>query len=137
MIQLKISHSRNEEDFFERNTNSSEPPCFFPRENIFGEASWSIAKEPRRAEIRLFWYTKGKGDKDVQIVDKIELENIEKYDKKTFSFTLPDSPYSFSGKLISLIWAIEIVFFPTKESEILEFTMSSTGKEIALYESQK
>ena len=47
-------------------------------------------------------------------------------------FVLPPAPYSFSGKLISLIWAVEVVAEGIKEASRLEFTLSPDGREITL-----
>lgn len=120
MIDIKISTERND-------------LIFLPLETISGQASWSITGEPKKAEIRLFWYTQGKGDIDIQIIEKIELNQINRCDKTSFSFKLPNEPYSFNGKLISLIWAIEIVFFPSKESFKIDFVVSPIGQEINLH----
>jgi len=54
------------------------------------------------------------------------------YGAKDFSFTLPESPYSFSGKLISLIWAIELTCSAGSETLRREITLSPTGQEIVL-----
>jgi hypothetical protein len=45
---------------------------------------------------------------------------------------LPLAPYSFSGKLISLIWGLELVLEPSQETARFEFTLSPTGEEIML-----
>jgi hypothetical protein len=35
-------------------------------------------------------------------------------DERTFSLTLPREPFSFSGKLISLVWALELIVEPAR-----------------------
>jgi hypothetical protein len=47
---------------------------------------------------------------------------------------LPEGPYSFSGKLISLIWALELACSPGSETVRREITVSPTGHEIVLGE---
>jgi hypothetical protein len=84
-------------------------------------------------ELRLFWYTKGKGDRDVQIVDSRAWANPALQERRDFRFTLPRAPYSFSGKLISLIWALELVEPRTGEEARVEFVMAPTGREILLH----
>jgi hypothetical protein len=113
--------------------NSRGDRLYFPEETISGQATWDPKYEHKKAEIRLFWYTQGKGDVDIQIIDKIEIPNPSE-GKAFFKFNLPKEPYSFSGKLISLIWAIELVFFPSKESFKADFAMSPSGQEIDLYQ---
>ena len=46
-------------------------------------------------------------------------------------FTLPAAPYSFSGKLISLIWAVELVA-DDSDSARWEFVLGPDGAEILL-----
>src|ERR1043166_4380135 len=45
---------------------------------------------------------------------------------------LPESPYSFSGKLISLVWALELVAEPSKEVIRREFVLAPGGEEVRL-----
>ena len=105
---------------------------FFPGDEIEGTASWQLGEPAKAVELRLFWYTRGKGTTDAGIVDRARFDHPAQTDEYTFRLKLPDGPYSFSGKLISLIWALELVVEPSGEAERLEFTVSPTGKEIVL-----
>ncbi len=105
---------------------------FRPGEEVSGAVGWTVDKEPKSAEVRLFWYTAGKGTRDVGIVAAQRLEAPKSNDERSFAFTLPEAPYSFSGTLISLIWAIELVVDPGGLSERVEITVSPTGEEIVL-----
>jgi len=105
---------------------------FRPGEEVSGAIGWTLDKQPKSAEVRLFWYTAGKGTRDVGVVATQKLEAPQANDERSFSFRLPESPYSFSGTLISLIWAIELVVDPGGLSERLEITVSPTGEEIVL-----
>jgi hypothetical protein len=117
---------------------------FFPGEVIRGVAHWELENVPGSLDLRLFWYTKGKGNTDMQILHTIALKP-SKNGEQEFEFKLPTSPYSFSGKLISLIWALELVIRsatdmyaidwkekPGCEAARLEITMSPTGMELLL-----
>ena len=53
-------------------------------------------------------------------------------DRRDFTLPLPREPYSFSGTLISLTWAIELIVEPGGRVDRCEFVMSGTGHEIAL-----
>jgi hypothetical protein len=103
---------------------------FEPAETIRGTVSWRMEDDPRTLELRLFWYTKGKGDQDVEVVDKVSLQGAA--GRTDFSFTLPEEPYSFSGRLISLVWALELVSEGPDETCRFEFVLSPTGEEILL-----
>ncbi len=105
---------------------------FAPRETVRGRLEWALDANPRYLELSLFWYTSGKGTRDVGVVGTAKFENPGAYGSKDFSFALPDGPYSFSGKLISLIWAIELTCYPGSETVRREITVSPTGQEIVL-----
>lgn len=101
-------------------------------EEIAGAVHWELADAPQKAEVRLCWYTRGKGTEDVAIVETIPLETPLAGDMRPFSFIAPAAPHSFSGKLISLIWIVEIVLKPGDLFQRLEITISADGQEIVL-----
>jgi hypothetical protein len=105
-----------------------------PGETITGRVSWQVEAPPQSAELRLFWYTRGKGTQDVETVGSIVFETPQMNDDRTFSVTLPRQPYSFSGKLISLAWALELIVEPGSNVARQEFVMSASGAEVVLGE---
>ena len=107
---------------------------FAPRETVRGRLEWALDTNPRYLELSLFWYTSGKGTRDVGVIGTAKFDDPGACGSKDFSFTLPDGPYSFSGKLISLIWAIELTCSPGSEMARREITVSPTGQEIVLGE---
>jgi hypothetical protein len=108
--------------------------AFRPGETLAGSASWNLDKEPHAVEIRLFWYTEGRGTQDVGLVEKARFEQPLMSERRDFRFTLPGQPYSVSGKLVSVRWAVEVVAEPSGEAQRLEFTLGPAGKEILLGE---
>lgn len=91
---------------------------YTPGEAIDGEVRWSdLGPRVDLLEIRLIWYTEGKGDRDVAILDRRTVAAPVAAGSHAFSFTAPDRPYSCSGKLVSLLWAIETIAFPSRDSE--------------------
>ncbi|MCX7049938.1 MAG: hypothetical protein NTX50_31205 [Candidatus Sumerlaeota bacterium] len=74
---------------------------FLPGEEIKGRISWRLEPKDKMIELRLFWFTKGKGTSDVEIVEKIPFENPPQEGASDFRFALPEAPHSFSGRLIS------------------------------------
>lgn len=105
---------------------------FLPGEELAGEVSWLTDSAPGRVELRLFWHTEGKGTRDIEVVETIGFDNAGRQDRRPFQLQLPNSPYSFSGKLISVVWALELVLASTGETERLEIVISPTRAEIAL-----
>ncbi len=104
---------------------------FRPGETIAGVAAWMLEKEPQTVELRLFWFTRGKGTQNVNVVLTIRFDHPKAEESRPFQLALPEYPYSFSGKLISLIWALELVV-NAGEAERVELTLSPTGQEILL-----
>jgi hypothetical protein len=114
---------------------------FLPGETVSGRAAWSLdvdEGEPASAELRLFWYTNGKGTEDVGVVETLTFDRPQRSEQRPFRLALPLEPYSFSGTLISLIWALELVVSTGPragedgEAECREIVMSPTRREILL-----
>lgn len=105
---------------------------FRPGQEIAGTVSWFLDETPESLDLRLFWYTEGKGDQDVEVIDSVPFDNPGAQDHRPFRLRLPEAPYSFSGQLISLIWCLEAVARPTDEVGRLPLTVSPTGEEIVL-----
>ena len=105
-------------------------------EKISGEIVWSDERsETERIETRLIWYTQGKGDQDFEVIDSISFEMSgasSQNGQSRFDFVAPNRPLSFSGKLISLIWAVEAIVYPGKHGERTDIVISRTGSEIVL-----
>ena len=106
--------------------------AFRPGENIAGAALWELQKAPELAEVRLVWFTRGKGTEDGETVETVKFDNPPPADTRQFGFRAPDAPYSFSGTLVALIWAVEFVAKPGGEFERIEITIAPDAKEIAL-----
>lgn len=104
---------------------------FAPGDVIAGTVSWHL-DGAKSVELRLLWYTQGKGDQDSRLVSTVELANPGANEVRPFNIRLPQGPFSFSGKLISLVWALEAVAAPGSRAQRLEITVSPTGKEILL-----
>jgi hypothetical protein len=93
-------------------------------------ARWSLPSTPRSLEARLFWFTRGKGTEDVGVVATEQVPAPGAHGEHRVRFTLPEAPYSFSGRLISLIWAVELVADTTAAR--WEFVLAPEGREIVL-----
>jgi hypothetical protein len=107
--------------------------AFLPGETLTVSALWALQEAPVQLEARLFWYTRGKGTEDVGVVAVERVENPPAAGERSWSFKLPVQPWSFSGKLISLVWAVELVVEPGSRATRAEFTLSPDGNEILLH----
>ncbi len=105
---------------------------FRPGDTVEGTVRWQFPEPPKEIELRLFWSTAGKGDQDLEVMEVVPFGNPGAQDGRTFRVRLPEGPYSFSGKLITLTWALEAVAQPGDRSAHIEITMSPTGEELQL-----
>lgn len=106
--------------------------AFLPGETVEGTVSWQLDGPAQTVELRLLWYTQGKGDQDVGVVSSVPFGSPGLQDSRPFRVSLPDGPFSFSGKLISLSWALELVVEPGSRASRTEITVSPTRTEILL-----
>ena len=106
--------------------------AYRPKDFVEGAVLWEMDAPPKRAEIRLLWFTRGKGTEDGVTVAEEKLGGPRAGDTRTFKLQLPEAPYSFSGRLISLIWVVELVIAPGNHFERIEIVMGPEGREIIL-----
>ncbi len=112
---------------------AQQPPAFTPGQAIRGQVIWNKLVEPvDKLVIRLIWYTTGKGDRDFAIAADQIMVSPPASESAEFDFRAPARPYSFSGKLISLSWAIEVIAFPDMETKRQDLVISANADEILL-----
>ena len=103
-----------------------------PGETIEGAVGWELESPPQKLELRLFWFTRGKGTEDVAVVATLPMPNPQREEARPFTFLAPNGPYSFSGRLISVIWALEAVADDGKINARYDLVLSPSGSEIIL-----
>ena len=107
--------------------------AFRPCEEVVGTVAWSfVGTVPEAMELRLFCFTRGKGTQDVGVHSNVRFDSPSAKEERPFRLRLPHAPYSFSGKYVSLTWALELVTEPPGEVERLEIILSPFGAEIDL-----
>lgn len=105
---------------------------FAPRETIRGRIEWNLDANPKRLDLSLFWYTAGRGTRDIGMVHNMGFDDPGSRGAKDLSFTLPEGPFSVLGKLVSVIWSIELTCSPSSETVRREIVVSPTGKAVVL-----
>src|SRR4051794_7171087 len=105
---------------------------FAPGATLHGVAQWDLQTDQEFVEARLIWFTRGKGTQDSAVIDAAKFDNPARLGQREFEFRLPIGPHSFSGRLISLVWAVELVTKRSTDSARQEFVLSPFGKEIEL-----
>jgi hypothetical protein len=107
--------------------------AFAPGEPIDGLCGWEFDDGPPAwVEVRLFWQTLGKGDKDIAVAEVARFESPATVDAQTFHFTAPPGPLSYEGRLIEVRWGLELVAHKVKETATLELTLTPTGEPVKL-----
>ena len=106
--------------------------AFEPGDEVRGHVEWDLATPANGVEVRLFWYTRGKGTTDVQVAKIDRVDAPTQRGHHDFRFVLPDEPFSFSGRLISLVWAVEAIAEPGERTSRLDLVVAPGGKEILL-----
>lgn len=104
--------------------------AYQPGQTISGTASWQHDRVPKNACVRLYWHTQGKGTEDAGVAEEFILDMPQMSDRRRFEWTLPAGPYSFSGRLISLIWGVELEV--DKEYCNTDIIVAPNGEEIVL-----
>ncbi len=105
---------------------------FVPGETLRGEVTWAGVSAPGKLELQLLWYTEGKGTRDGQVVASRTIETAGASGRSPFEFTLPGGPYSYSGRLISILWALEVVATPGKEMSRIQIEVGPMKKAVSL-----
>jgi len=109
-----------------------EQTAFRPGELIEGAIGWNLPEELRAIEVRLGWQTRGKGTEDAETVNEIKFDDPPAQGARPFQFVAPDQPYSFSGKLISVIWFLEVRVRPKGATARKDIIIAPTRQEVIL-----
>jgi len=113
-------------------TTESGGTWYRPGEIVRGSVTWRLEEEPVGLEIRLFWFTSGKGTRDVEVVASRSVERPGLAGSAVFELQIPRGPYSFSGRLITLSWAVEAVALPNGEITRLDLVVGPRPVEVAI-----
>ncbi len=127
---MSCDHSATDRNWMVR--LKRKPAAYFPGESVDGEVIWNFPAGAQRLNLRLYHRTEGKGTQDVIVVAEQHVERPTGHVHHPFSFKLPAGPYSFSGKLVSLTWGIEVVEEPGGDARGEGFILSPSGEEVRL-----
>ena len=96
---------------------------YTPGETIEGVVSWNL-DVVKAATLRLFWRTEGKGTQDIGLSAEMLFDQPRPSDERTFRFNIPQGPWSYDGKLVAIVWALELETEPGGKVESLDLVVS-------------
>jgi hypothetical protein len=102
-----------------------------PHEVVQGRVNWALENEPRELELRLCWFTRGRGTEESHTVESLRLGDTRRGDA-AFSFRLPGSPWSVEGSLVTIAWALELVAKKQGALALEPLTVSPTRSAVVL-----
>jgi hypothetical protein len=105
--------------------------AYAPGDAIEGCVLWE-GGQPASLQLRLFWFTQGKGTQDVEVVEALNLNPSGESGEVPFQLIAPGKPHSFSGKLLSLGWALEAIGKPNGLAR-QDVVIAPERREINLY----
>ena|ERR1700722_18982143 len=108
--------------------------AFEPGQTVPVTAKWNLKTPLDAVELRVVWNTAGPNDVDLQIAESVRIKSPNPTDSRQITLAMPRQPYSFSGKLISIVWALELVAIPSLESTRTEITIGPGGRAVRLSE---
>jgi hypothetical protein len=110
---------------------------FEPGAEVEVALAWDLEAAPQSLELRLVWNTAGKGTTDLSVVRSYPIDSPAPRDSQQLTISLPTSPYSFSGQLVSLVWALELVALPGMQATRQEIILAPAGREVVLQPVEK
>lgn len=105
---------------------------YVPGETITGLVRWAMPGPLERIDVRLFWRTEGKGSADSGLAGELTFDRLPATGEVSVVFDGPPGPYSFSGTLVSVVWAVEAIAHPGKDVARVDFVLSPTGREVSV-----
>ena len=60
----------------------SDKTAFQPGDRVAGTASWQLEDQPKEVELRLLWYTQGKGDEDAGLAESMSFDQPSPADRR-------------------------------------------------------
>ena len=102
-----------------------------PGEAIRGFAAWRSDRDLRRVVLHLSWRTEGAGTRNTELAGQVVVDNPPAIGKHDFEFIAPRIPHTYAGRLLSILWTLDLFTEPETESHAVELVISPTGAPLA------
>ena len=90
---------------------------------------WADKHPFERMSLSLVWHTRGRGTPENHIAFSVDIENQNPSGDQRISLRLPDGPYSYSGKFITLSWTLEAILHESEQEHIKTIVIGPNQKE--------
>lgn len=81
------------------------------------------ARSLKSIELSIMWYTEGKGDEDLGVHHFERLDAMDGANdlRRPISFRtqLPNSPLSYQGSIVKIVWCVRVRAFPQRGEDIV------------------
>lgn len=107
---------------------------FAPGDTITGEVHWDglPADVDSVITVELAFHTEGKGTSQREVYEEREWTIASADGKQSFTFEAPAWPWSFSGKLVAIVWGLD-AWNGDDHAQNFPVTISPGGEEMKLY----
>lgn len=105
---------------------------YAPGETVAGTIFWVLEEPPQTVRLTLGWWTEGRGTRDAAVEATREWKTSALAGEERFELQLSPSPYSFSGPLITLKWALELSTEKGKQTAMTPLVVSPGDEAIEL-----
>ncbi len=104
-----------------------------PGGTVRARVAWHLDRPAEELVARLLWYTEGRGARDVGVVAEKPLDGSRLDGEAEVELPVPEGPYSFEGRLITLRWVVEIAVEPGGASEQAPLVVAPTPAPVQLH----
>lgn len=110
---------------------------FAPGELLVFTVSRGAAAAPGPLAVQLGWFTEGRGTRDAAVVWSMPLPDLAPGADRAFEVRLPEAPWSFSGKLVSVAWRLEVLDAKRRPLAAAPLIVAPHGAVVALSSLEK
>lgn len=97
---------------------------FQPGERISVGVGWDTQEPLTLLHLETVWKTSGKGTEDVGVVSRLVIDDPQPAERRVVQIRLPQEPWSYSGRLLSIQWFLQLTAFPSESCRLMPIVIS-------------
>ena len=107
---------------------------FAPGETMVITLASDASSKTDPLTVQLGWFTEGRGTRDASVVWSEELAGLAPGADRTFEVRLPETPWTFSGRLVSVSWRLEVLDAKRQPLVAVPLVIAPGGQPVVLPE---